>query len=593
MAMSRTSKIVLIITGVVLTLILSAVLGIALLYSSIKGDSASVKDNSVLVLKVAGEMPEYTSEDSMAQLFGGTTNSLTSLTTQLRKAKVDKRITGVMLHLTPSGLGWAQAEDLRDVVADFKTSGKPIYAYMEFGTNKEYYIATACDKIYMPPTGDLYVNGLAANMMFYKGALDKVGVEFEFIKIGKYKNAPDQYLLKEPSPEQSEVTNEILDGLYNRLVASTAEARKKSPEEVKTLIDNAPFNAVQAKASGLIDDALYADEVNNQFKARLGYKENDQLPTISWSNYREIPADSLGLNNGDQIAVIFASGAITTGKSTDSAFGSATTGSDTVAKAIKDAGEDENIKAIVLRVNSPGGSALASDIIWHAVEVAKKKKPVVASMSDYAASGGYYISCNANKIVAQPSTLTGSIGVFVGKPSMKGLYDWAGVSNEYVLRGKNAGIFRESEKFSESEKAKIQEQANSIYYENFVPKVAKGRNRTNDEINAVGQGRVWLGALARERGLVDEIGGLEKAVEVAKQLANIDAKNQVRRVVYPAPRPFLSSYFDKEDSQIKQQKIFAESLPEEMRRVFGFVALFDSFQRGEVMAMLPYQIEIK
>jgi protease-4 len=269
-----------------------------------------------------------------------------------------------------------------------------------------------------------------------------------------------------------------------------------------------------------------------------------------------------------------------------------------VVAAVNDAANDNSIKAIVLRVDSPGGSALASDLMWYALENAKAKKPVVVSMGDVAASGGYYIACNANKIVAQPSTITGSIGMFMGKPVIKGLYDWLGVTNEYTTRGKNAGIFKETEHWTDSEKEKMTQLANSVYYDKFIPKVAKGRNKTNEEADSLGQGRVWTGTQAKEKGLIDEFGGLEKAIDIAKELAKLPADKDVRRVIFPEPRPFLETLLSGgEDSvQIKEQqaqKAFADALPEDVRKAFRFSFMFDQMKRGDAMVMLPYQLEIK
>jgi protease-4 len=349
----------------------------------------------------------------------------------------------------------------------------------------------------------------------------------------------------------------------------------------------------------LIDDALYRDQVYDQLKTRLGYKTEDKLRTISGSDYREIPSDTLGLNKGEKIAVIYASGAINMGSSSKSPFGGEMVGADTIVKAVNDAAADNSIKAIVLRVDSPGGSALASDLMWHALENAKAKKPVVVSMADVAASGGYYISCNATKIVAEPTTITGSIGVFMGKPVMKGFYDWLGISNEYILRGKNAGIFRETEKWTPDERAKMESQADKIYYNDFLPKVAKGRNKNVEEVNTLGQGRVWTGTQARANGLIDEFGGLEKAIEIAKQLANLPADKDVRRVAYPEPRSFFDEYFGSDDStfaeteEYKAKKALADSMPADIRRAFRYAELLDRMQKGEAMTMMPFELQIK
>lgn len=597
MAMSKTSKILLLLGGIFIALLLVAV--IAIIFAVGTMGRPSVAENSVLVLSVSGGLPDYVPEEPLAKALGiPQQQSFSSLLTQLRKARVDNRISAVMLDIDFPRIGWGKADEFREAVKEFKTSGKPVYAYMEIGRNREYYLATAADKIFLPPSGDIYINGFAAEAMFYKGSLDKLGIEADVIQIGpKYKNAPDRFTKSEMSEGQREVVNALLDEYYSRFTAAIAESRRKSVEEINGLIDNAPYNANQAKSLGLIDEAFYREQVDNDLKAKLGYKENDKLRTIRGGEYREIPSDTLGLNNGERVAVIYASGAINIGSSTSSPLTGEMVGSDTIVKAVNDAANDTSIKAIVLRVDSPGGSALASDLMWYALENAKAKKPVVVSMSDVAASGGYYIACNANKIVAQPSTVTGSIGVFMGKPVVKGLYDWLGVTNEYVMRGRNSGIFRETEKWTPDERAKMEAQTNSIYFDNFIPKVAKGRNKTDEEANTLGQGRVWTGTQAKANGLIDEFGGLEKAISIAKDLAGLRADKDVRRIVFPEPQPFLESWFGSEtSSDLKQQQAQAallESLPADVRRSFRFAALFDRMQRGEAMLMMPFELEIR
>lgn len=599
MAASKTAKIVLILGGVFFVLFLVGIIALVLMADRI--GRPSVPSNSVLVLNIGGDLPDYVPDDPIAKAIGiGQRQSFTGLLTQLRKAKVDARIGAVLLDINFPSIGWGKADELRDAIADLKASGKPVYAYMQMGTNRDYYIATAADKIYLPPPGDLYINGFAAEAMFYKGSLDKLGIDTDVIQIGpKYKNAPDQYTRKEMGEGQREVINAILDEFYGRFTNAIASSRNKSAEDVGGIIDNAPYNAPQAKELGLIDDAIYLDQVHELIKQQLGYGENEPLRTIGGGKYRDIPSDSLGLNNGERIAVIFASGGINTGRSSDSPFGGQMVGSDTVVQAVNDAAADTGIKAIVLRVDSPGGSALASDLMYRAIDNAKAKgKPVVVSMSDVAASGGYYISANADKIVAEPATITGSIGVFMGKPVVKGLYDWLGITNEYILRGKNAGIFRLTEKWTPEERAKMEEQTNHIYFTNFVPKVAKGRNMTDEQVNTLGQGRVWTGTQAKANGLIDEFGGLEKAISLAKELANLPADKDVRRVVFPAPRPFFETIFGSdEDATVsenyKVQKALADSLPAEARRAFRFAQMIDRMHNGEAMMMLPFELQIR
>src|SRR5881227_664895 len=538
MAMSTTRKVALIIGGILLGLALLLVVCVAIVVSALRGNRPSIQDNSVLALKISGPLPDYVPDDPFRRLFGAQPQSLGSLLAQFRKAKVDKRISAVMLDIDMSEAGWAKSEEIRSAIADFRSSGKPVYAYMEMGLNKDYYIATACDKIFVPPPGELFTIGLAADVMFFRGSLDKLGVYPDVYQIGKYQSAGDTFTQKQMTDAHRKYINELLDDLYGRYVEGIAKARNKSVDEVKTLIDNAPYSAAQAKDAGMIDGALYHDDVEKELKKRLGYKDNDDLHIARGSDYKQISQESLGLNKGEKIAVVYAAGDIVSGRSSFGGSGEETIGSDSLVRTIDEARDDKSVKAIVLRIDSPGGSGLASDIIWRAIESAKEKKPVVVSMSDVAASGGYYIACNANKIVAEPSTITGSIGVVGGKPVIKGFYDWIGVTNEYVMRGKNSGMFRETEKFNDSERAKFQEFLRNTY-DDFITKVGKGRNKEKDYIDSIGQGRVWTGSQGKDKGLVDEYGGLDKAIEVAKQLANIPAEKSIQRVIMPQPPTFL------------------------------------------------------
>jgi protease-4 len=601
MAMSCGRKIAIILGSLFLLFALVVVIGIVFIFSALRGSEPVIREKSVLALKVDGELPDYVPDTLARRLFGDDEQSLTSLVEQLRKAKVDQRIGGVLLEINLLDTGWGKADELRGAIADFRASGKPLYAYIEVGTNKEYYIATAAERIYVSPSGDLFINGLAADVMFFRGSLDKLGVYPDVFQIGKYKNAPDQFTRKEMTKEHREVVNSLLDDLFNRFVNTVAETRNKSADDVRSLIDNAPLSAKEAQSAGLIDGTNYRDEVENELKKRLGYKDEDELRITKEGTYRQIAPESVGLNRGERIAVIYASGEIWPGKSENSAMGGQSVGSETMVKAINDAARDKTIKAIVIRVDSPGGVHYASDTIWHAVEVAKQKKPVVVSMGDLGASGGYYIACNANKIIAEPSTFTGSIGIFAGKPVVKGLYDWLGVTNEYVLRGKNAGIFRETEKFTPEERAKFESVIKSKYYDEFVPKVAAGRGRDREYIDSIAQGRVWTGAQAKERGLIDDFGGLDKAVETARELAGIPADKGVRRVILPQPRSFFDNLFgsDEDEANInvslqQQQQLAAlAALPKDTRRAFKYAAMLDRMKRGEIMAIMPFELRIK
>jgi protease-4 len=596
MAMSGTRKTLIIVTSILVALILVVLIGVAILVAAFRQREPSIAQNSVLSLRVAGSMPDYTPDDPFRKLLGGSDQSLSDFILQLKKAKVDDRIKAVLIEINMSGAGLAKAEEIRDAITDFRSSGKQAYAYIEYGMNKEYFIATACNKIFVAPPGELFINGFAADVMFFRGSLDKLGIYPDIYQIGKYKSAGDTFTRKDMSEAHREFMNEFLDDLYNSHVEAIAKSRNKTGDEIRALIDNAPYRPQAAKDAGLIDGVAYRPEIEKELKTQLGYKEDDPLKVVRSSDYNNVRPESLGLETGEKIAVIYATGTIGSGKSDNSPMGEQSVGSDTMVKALNDARDDKSIKAIVIRVDSPGGTGLASDIIWRAVESAKEKKPVVVSMGDVAASGGYYISTGANKIIAQPSTITGSIGVVAGKPVLKGFYDWLGISNEYILRGKNAGMFRESEKFTDSERAKFEEWIQKTYYEDFIPKVAKGRNKDAQYIDSVAQGRVWTGTQGRDKALVDELGGLDRAVEVAKELANIPKDKGVDRVILPYPRTLLQELMSGElemRSQAQQRQATLSMLPEDAQRAVRYMALLEKMKNGESMFLLPFELRIR
>src|SRR3954452_9287614 len=290
--MTRSRKVALIILGILGVLVIVVGLGIGLIAYAIRHNEPDIKENSILTLKVEGDLPDYVPEDITRRLLGQDDQSLTNLLLQFRKAKVDKRIKGILLEVKMSGAGWGKADEIREAITDFRKSGRPVYAYMEYGANKEYYISTAADKIFVAPPGDIYINGLAAEVMFFRGSLDKLGIEPEVFQIGKYKNAPDQFTRKDMSEGHREVLNSLLDDIFNRLVETTAKARNKSTDEVRAIIDNAPAHAGDAANIGLIDGALYRDEVNKELKTRLGFKDTDEVQFVKASDYRRVDADS-------------------------------------------------------------------------------------------------------------------------------------------------------------------------------------------------------------------------------------------------------------------------------------------------------------
>ena len=584
----------LVVVNAVIFLLIVAII----LFFNYRTNNPYLTHNTVLVLRLDGPLADYAYPDSLAGRFlGGPTQSLAGITEQLKKAKTDVRIGAVLLDIRSFGAGWGKADELRAAIDDFRQTQKPIYAYLESGSNKEYYVATACQRIYVPPVSDLNITGLDAHTVFYRGAMDKFGVFLDNYQIGKYKNAPEQYTRTSMSEGQREVTNSLLDDQFNRYVSAIAESRKKTDEAVRALIDQAPFSATDALKEGLVTGIAYRDEVDNIVKKALGYRDDQKLEAVSDSEYRRVTPESLGLNQGERIAVIYISGAIGPGKSVDgSFFADPAVGSDTIVSAIKEARDNDDIKAIVLRIDSPGGTTTASDIIWGAIETAKKKKPVVVSMSDAAASGGYYIATAASRILAQPSTRTGSVGVYANKPVVKELYAMLGISSEHISRGKNAALFRDSEPFTANERKQFQGMLQEFYYQQFLPKVANSRNRDVKYVDSIAQGRVWSGAQAKEIGLVDEFGGLDRAIEIAKQLAKIPSSNEVQRVILPKPRTFIQQFFtkgDKAEITAQQQAAVLSALPEDVRRALKYASFFDRFKPGEMLAMSPFEIDIK
>lgn len=574
-------------------------LGFLLITSLFSKTTPTVTTNTILELKIEGDMPESVSDDPFLKLFAGQQTSLRSVLENIQKAKADKNIKGILLLINNAGLGQGRIQDIRDAVADFKASGKPVYAYMEQGGDREYALAIAADKIYVAPAGSLLVRGFAAHATFMRGFFEKIKVEPNFARHGKYKSAVERYTRSEMSPEDKQALNELLDDIYKDYVENIAKARKKDVEEIKKLIDEGPYNMPkQAKEVGLIDDAIYLDEVKDKIKEDLKLAE---YKSITSSRYNNVASES-GVGKGGKIAIIYASGPIVSGKSNSSPFSDETIGSDTIAAAIKAAREDISIKAIILRVNSPGGSPLASDIIWREIMLAKKvKKPVIACMSDVAASGGYYISMGADKIVAQPSTITGSIGIFGGKFNVNGLYkEYLGMNTEAITRGKNADFYSEYKNFSEEELTKLQKYMDEFYVD-FTSKAAEGRNMKVEAIDTIAQGRVWSGVRGKEIGLVDELGGLYKSIQVAKDLAKLPANSSPELVEFPKVSGFAAMLADLEEGasisdEIKQSQLrraVETEMPTEMKETFRALTIMKTMEKEHVYALMPYQISIR
>ncbi|MBC7361549.1 MAG: signal peptide peptidase SppA [Candidatus Aminicenantes bacterium] len=519
-------------------LILIGLLVFSLLIFNIAPKEVQVESNSYLEIKLEGRLEEYSPVVPYMEFLQGKTISLYDTWMNLRKASLDPRIKAVVLKFGLLDSDWAKIEELRQAVYDFRKSGKPVIAYFEESpdADKEYYLATACDKIILHPLGWLGVNGLASYVPFFKGTLDKLGIKAEFEHIEEYKTAYNQFTEKGFTTAHREMMESIYNDIFNYYFKQITAARHKTPEEMKKLIDRGYFQGKEAVDCGLVDGLAYED----QLLEVMNLKNIKQLNKISNEKYAKVNPASFGLNRGKKVALIFATGTILSGEEQVVALGS-----ETFTRWLRAAVKDKSIAAIVVRIDSPGGSAVGSDIIWHELVKARGEKPVVISMSGLAGSGGYWMALGGHKIIAQPQTLTGSIGVIAGKFSFEGLMKKLGINTEKIVLGKEADAFSVYRKFTPEERNILKNQIQSIYQQ-FLERVASSRNLSIEEVHRIGRGRVWTGNQAKELNLVDDLGGLNLAIESAKKMAGIPAEEEVKLVIWPKKRTFFDFLMGKE-----------------------------------------------
>ena len=496
-----------------------------------------VPDHATLVLRI-GDLTEGLDGDRLRDLVGGTrTLTLQEVIEDLKKAKSDPRITSVLIM--PNGVPdayWAKVQELRDAILDFRTSRKPTVAYLEYGGEREYYLATACERVFLMPNSPLDLTGLASYEVFLRGTLDKIGAYPDLHHIGNYKTASNQLTETTFTPAHREMAESLNHDLFDQLVRGIAEGRKKTEAEVRKLIDDGPFLPEAARAAGLVDALAYEDQIDD-----LVPEANGEMALVEGDRYVRVSAAGRPARGAPRVGVISIDGTIASGRNGFDPVYGGITGSDSVVEQIREARADSSLRAIVVRIDSPGGSTIASDVIWRELLVTGRQKPdrpIVVSMSDLAASGGYYIATTAQAIVAQPGTLTGSIGIFGGKIAIGGTYRKLGMNIEAVRSGRNAEMNSPVRPFNDSERAKLEEQLRA-FYDQFVQKVATSRGMSPAEVDALAQGRVWTGRQAKEVGLVDELGGFETAVKVAKRRAKIADTTEVELVQYPAHRGVL------------------------------------------------------
>lgn len=577
--------------GFVIGILFVALVGVILVAAAIRlGGSRrpQVVANSALVLQLEGDLPEQPAVEFPIPFFDRQQPLTIAENWQmLRNAAADSRIQAVVLEPRGLGVGWAKLEELRADIVNFKKSGKPVYAFLRGAGTKEYYLATAADRVFMSPEDELDVKGLRAELMFFKGTLDKLGVQMEFEHVGKYKDAPDMFTKNESSAETREVINQLLDQFYADLINTVAEGRKKSPDAVRALIDNGPFIGQEALNGGLVDALIYEDQMYDQLRQQL---KLNTLAKIADHDYSHAAASNLGVDGPTKIALLVGQGDITRGSTNDSGENGITSAG--MIRQLRAVRDDASIKGVILRIDSPGGDGIASDDILHEAKLLSQKKPTVISMSDLAASGGYFIAMTGDPVVAYRNTETGSIGVFFGKVNLRGLYDKLGVKKELMKRGRFADIDTEYAPLNDEQRAKLRTEI-EVFYKGFVQRVADGRRRKYDDVEPLAQGRVWTGAQAKQNGLVDEIGGIDRAIEMVKQKAKIGAAEKITLVAYPPRRNLLQILMDRDtDLTSIESRMVDSRIETQVRELVGDLPL-RVLSRGGILRLMPYSITIR
>jgi protease-4 len=584
---ARRRGIAFVLTFIFIAMLVSFFGSVVLYFVSARGPS--VAEGATLVLRPGGELVDVRPGDVVGQVLGREGVTLRTLVDTVHKARRDSRV-GTLL-LRPTGLDtpfWGKVQELRAAIAEFRASGKRVVAHLEYGGDREYFLASAADEVFLLPTSPLDLTGVASYEIFLRGALDKIGAYPDFLRIGPFKTAPNQFTQTGFTPAHREMMESLNRDVYDQLVSTVAEARRKSVAEVRSLLDNGPFPPEEAQRAGFVDGLAYLDELDDRVPA-LASASQGEGRLVEGSDYQRVSPGTVGIQTRSRIAVLYASGVIASGRSSYDVVNGAVVGSDSMVEQIRRIRDDDSIRAVVLRIDSPGGSSVASDVIWRELMISRErtpKRPLIASMSDLAASGGYYIAMPAEVIVAQPATLTGSIGVFAGKFALGGTMEKLGVGTGTITSGANADIYSPFTPFSESQRARLTESIES-FYTGFIRKAATSRRTTPERIDAVAQGRVWTGQQAREQGLVDELGGLDRAVAIAKERAGIPADEDVELVVFPPRRSLYEALA--EQFQAAGAGSWLQLLGGSDARALATLTVpVRLFRRGEPLALMPW-----
>lgn len=541
-----------------------------------------VADNSIMFLDLKGTLEERAEDNPFKKILGDEFNNygLDDILNSIQKAKENEKIKGIYLQANQLGGYYASLEEIRNALADFKESGKFIVAYADNYTQSLYYLSSVADKIIMNPQGSLEWKGLAAQTIFFKDLFQKLGIEMQIFKVGAYKSAVETFNATQMSPANREQITAYLGSVWNQILSDVSKSRKIPVDSLNAYADKmlAFYPAEETLKSGLVDTLLYKDGVLNYLKKLTDIKEDDNLNTLTLSDMMNVKKNVPKDKSGNILAVYYAYGDID--NSTAEGINSSK-----VIKDLRKLREDENVKAVVLRVNSPGGSAFGSELIWHEVVLLKEKKPVIVSMGDYAASGGYYISCAADYIVADPTTLTGSIGIFGIIPNVKGLTDKLGINFDVVKTNTFADMGTLGRGLNSDEKALMQ-----MYIENgynlFISRCAQGRKMSKEAIEKIAQGRVWTGIEAKGIGLVDELGGLDRALEVATEKAKLENYTVMN---YPEKEDFFTALLNK-----KSGGYIHDQLKNEFGEYYtGFNFIKKLTEADALQARLPFEIALK
>jgi protease-4 len=521
--------------GKVFVWLIAIVVALEVIARAVNYFSKWIPANTILVVRLEGNISEEAPQDTLSELLFGQRTSVADIVEGLDRARTDPRITGLVVRVGEPLMGLAKMQEVRRKITEFNRSGKFSVAFLEFATNRSYYLASACQTVMLMPRSVLYVRGLMTSTTFFRGTLDKLGVYPDLYHIGQYKNAMNVYTEKKYSPPHREADQALLEDFEGQFVRGLAQSRGMKPEEMERSIAQGPFSSEEALAAKLVDRLGYEDE-SRKLVDEKNKGSDSRLSLHEYLRRSEREGRS-------KLAVIYATGTIIPGSSTEGPMGGPLMGSETIAEQLRTVRDDESVKAVVLRIDSPGGVAFASEVIRREVEKTQSKKPVVVSMSDVAASGGYWIAMGADKVLAEPGTITGSIGVVAGKFNLMGLYEKLGLSKDHLETTANSTMDWPFENFTPAQRESLLRLMNDTY-KDFVQGVAKGRKMEPAAVEKVAQGRVWTGEQARERGLVDGLGGFDAAIAAAKQLAKIPKEEQLTLIYLPKPKSLLERILD-------------------------------------------------